>query len=424
MGIKLENYRYDAEKCVGCKGCVWVDHIYMPGASFSTKCPSLAKYEFDAYAAYGREKIAVALMEGKLKYSPRLLDAVYACQLCGACDSGCKRNLDLEPLLVLEALRIRCVEDGAGPLPEHKKLAKNIEKAKNYYGAAPDRRSRWVTKEIKVANKADIVYFVGCNSSYVQPEIAQATAKILAASGTKFMLMTPEEWCCGYPLYSTGQAEQAKKLAERNIAAIKECGAKTVLTSCAECYKTWKVDYPKWFDKSTSDMGFNVLHLTEYIAPLIKNGNLKISNRFDMKVTYHDPCNLGRLSEPWIHWEGKRGKFGVLTPPKEYRRGTFGIYEPPREILRNIPGVELVEMLRMRENAWCCGSGGGCISQFPDFAKWTAKERIDEAKHVGAEAIVSCCPWCKENFAQVMSTRGEKLAVYDISEVIVKAASL
>ena len=97
----IENFRYDAERCLGCKGCVWVDHIYMPGVEFGIRCPSLLRYSFDAYAAYGRERLALALMDGKLEYTPTLMKAIYTCTLCGACDAGCKRNLQLEPLLTL-----------------------------------------------------------------------------------------------------------------------------------------------------------------------------------------------------------------------------------------------------------------------------------------------------------------------------------
>jgi len=417
----INNFRYDAERCVGCKGCVWVDHIYMPGVEFGIKCPSLARYSFDAYAAYGREKIILGLLDGKYDYTARLLDILYKCTLCGACDAGCKRNLDLEPLLVLEAARVKCVRDGKGPMPEQKKIAENIDKSHNRYGSPHANRSKWLPKDVKPATKADIVYFVGCASSYVHTEIAQATARILTNTNTKFMLLDSEEWCCGYPLYSTGQVDAFKKQVEHNIEAVKKSGASTVLVSCAEGYKTWKVDYPKLLGKSTDDLGFKVMHLVEYIDQLIKDGSLRFNNQINMKVTYHDPCNLGRLSEPWVQWEGRRGKWGVTEPPKPIRRGTYGIYEPPREILRSIPGIELVEMVRIRENAWCCGAGAGVRDAFRDFALWSAGERLKEAKTTGAEAIVVCCPHCKENFGESIEAGKEKIKVYDISELLYKA---
>ena len=107
---RLENFIFDMNRCTKCKGCTWVDHIYMPGVNFSTRCPSATKYLFDSYGAYGKMRIALALAEGRLDYSDELLKIIYACTLCGACDVGCKRNLDLEIGLTLEALRVKAVK--------------------------------------------------------------------------------------------------------------------------------------------------------------------------------------------------------------------------------------------------------------------------------------------------------------------------
>jgi Fe-S oxidoreductase len=394
----------------------------MPGIKFSERCPSLVKYLFDAYSAFGRLRLAWALMEGRLDYSPSFLDAVYQCTLGGACDVGCKRNLDLEPLLVLETLRARCVKDGQGPMPEHRKIAESIARTHNRLGAPHENRLNWFPQGQKPATKSQLLYFVGCASSYVHQEIAQATMKILNSAGQDFAI-TDNEWCCGYLLYSTGQVEEAKKQMEHNLAAIRDTGAKTVVVSCAECYHTLKVTYPKLLGISTSELGFEVLHITEYVDRLLNEGKIKLANKVDLKATYHDPCNLARLSEPWIQWEGKRTEFGCLEPPKEFRRGTHGVYQPPRNILKAIPGIELVEMPRFKENAWCCGSGGGVKEAFPDFALWTAEERISEVKAVAAEAIVSACPHCKTNFQEAIERGKDKIAVYDITEIISQAIS-
>ena len=421
--LELEQYKYDMERCIHCGGCRWVDHIYTPGVRFGVRCPSIARYNFDEYAAYGREEIGLALVNGELSYSPRFVDAVYQCQLCGACDAGCKRNLDLEVLMVLETLRIRCVKDGQGPLPAHKKVAENIAKSHNRYGSAVS-RTKWLPSDVTPADKADVIYFAGCAAAYAETGIARNTARILQATGTNFALFGAEEWCCGYPLYTTGQLDAFKEQVAHNLEALKKSGAKTVLTSCAECYKTWKVDYPKVLGKSTADMNFKVMHIVEYVDQLLQAGKLKFSNPVDLKITYHDSCNLARLSEPWIHWEGKRVKYGCLEPPKEYRRGTNGVYQPPRNILKAIPGLELVEMYRMRENAWCCGSGGGVRDANKEFAQWTAADRLEEAKTVGAEAIVTTCPYCYENFSQTIKNKQEKLKAYDITELIAQAMAI
>jgi Fe-S oxidoreductase len=421
---EIENFIYDMSTCVKCKGCFWVDHIYMHGIKFSYRCPSAEKFLFDSYgSAYGRFRTALGVLEGKLDYSDRFLGTVYNCTMCGACDTGCKRNLDLEVGLTLEAIRIKCVQEGKGPMPEHKKIAKNIAKNHNRYGSPHANRSKWLPSDVKPSAKADIVYFVGCNSSYVHTEIAQATAKILASTNTKFMLLDSEEWCCGYPLYSTGQVDAFKKQVEHNIEAVKKAGASTVLVSCAEGYKTWKVDYPKILGKSTDDMGFKVVHLVEHVDQLLKAGSLKFNKPISMKATYHDSCNLARLSEPWIPWEGTRGQWGVVTPPLQRRRGTNGIYQQPRDILSAIPGLELEEMIRIRENALCCGAGGGVRDAFKDFALWTANERLEEVREIGAEAIISACPYCKDNFSDAVKAARDEIKVYDISELIWQAIS-
>jgi Fe-S oxidoreductase len=160
------------------------------------------------------------------------------------------------------------------------------------------------------------------------------------------------------------------------------------------------------------------VHLVEFVDELTKRGALKLTSQVDLRVTYHDSCSLSRLSEPWVPWQGERGLWGVVTPPLERRRGTNGVYQPPRDILKSIPGLELVEMPRMRENAFCCGAGRGTKEAFPDFALWAAAQRLKEAKEVAAEAIVSTCPWCKENFIKAVNESGENLKVFDISELI------
>ncbi len=307
---KLENFVYDMSRCIKCKGCTWVDHIYMPGVKFSTRCPSATRYWFDSYGAYGKMRMGLALAENRLGYSDKLLEILYACTLCGACDVGCKRNLDLEIELTLEALRIKAVKDGQGPMPEHKKIARNILTKHNSFGAPHENRTRWLTEGIRLAPKADVLYFVGCTAAYTNPELARATAKILNASGTPFMLM-PDEWCCGNVLYSVGMIDEARELAQRNIEAVKQTGASTVLTSCAEGYRMWKVDYPKILGMATADLGFRVVHLVEYVAELIKEGTLKLTNPVNLRLTYHDPCSLSRLSEPWVPWSGERGLWGV-----------------------------------------------------------------------------------------------------------------
>jgi Fe-S oxidoreductase len=416
----IQNFVYDMSRCIKCKGCSWVDHTYMPGAKFMTRCPSAAKYEFDAYGAYGKMRIGHAMAEGVLDWNEKALEIVYACTLCGACDIGCKRNLDLEIGLTLESLRVKAVQDGVGPLPAHKKIAENIEKHNNMYGAPHEKRAAWLPAGVTPAKKADVLYYPGCTASYVNKEIAQSTAKILKAAGTEFMLM-PDEKCCGNTVFAAGLYDEAKALAQRNVDEVRKTGAKVLLTSCAECYRMWKVDYPKLLNISTADLGFEVVHLVEYVSDKMKDGALKMSKPFETRMTYHDSCSLSRSSDPWTPYEGKRGWMGCVEPRLKRRRGPQDIYAKPREILKAIPGVNLVEMPRTRENTFCCGAGRGVQETFPDLANWSAAHRLEEVREIGAETLVSSCPWCKNNFSRSVKGSGGDVKVLDISEVICAA---
>ena len=416
----LSNFRYDMSRCIKCKGCYWVEHTYMPGVRFSTRCPSNVWNDFDSYGAFGKMRIGTAVLEGKLKWTPKLLEIIYADPLCGACDVGCKRNLDLEIELSLEALRVKAVQDGAGPMPAHRKIAQNIAKQHNQFGAPRANRKKWITKDVKVAAKADTLYFVGCSASYRNPEIARATAKILNGSGTPFMLM-PDESCCGNTLYSVGMIKEAAKLAKRNIDMVKATGAKRVVLSCAEGYRMWKVDYPKMLNIATKDLGFEVIHLIEYADEALKNGALKLTRRVDKRITYHDSCGVSRLCDPWTPWKGTRGWMGTIEPRLQRRRGRSGLYAQSRNILNALPGADVVEMIRIRENAFCCGAGRGAKEAFPDLANSSASYRMEEVREVGAEVLLSACPWCKDNFTQAAKRNGDKITVMDISEVIAAA---
>jgi Fe-S oxidoreductase len=404
-------------RCIKCKGCYWVEHTYQPGIKFSTRCPSNLWNDFDSYGAFGKMRIGLAVAEGRLKWTPKLLEVLYADPLCGACDVGCKRNLDLEIGLSLEALRVKAVKDGAGPMPAHKKIAKNIASKHNTFGAVHKDRKKWETKGIKVAKKADLLYFVGCTASYINKEIAQATAKILNASKTPFMLM-PDEWCCGNTLQSVGMLDEARKLAKRNIEMVRKTGAKRVLVSCAEGYRMWKVEYPKLLNIATADLGFEVIHLVEFADETIKNGSLKPKKPVNVRLTYHDSCSISRLADSWTPWSGERGWMGMVNPRLKRRRGTQGLYAQPRNVIASIPGVQFVEMIRARENAFCCGAGRGTKEAYPALASFSAKHRLEEVKEIGAEVLVSACPWCKNNFTQAVREDGDSVKVMDFSELI------
>ena len=286
----------------------------------------------------------------------------------------------------------------------------------NIYGEPHGQRFKWLPGDVKLSEGAKVAYFVGCATSYLNPDIAVNTARILNAGGFEFTIMSAEEYCCGAPLWRTGQIEAAWKLVEHNLDVLRRLGIKTLIASCAECYGTFRGFYPR-----IADMDFEVLHITEVIRMMLQEGKLKLTKKLEMKATYHDPCLLGRLSELYVPWNGVIKAFGYHEPPKQWRRGTSGVYDAPRQVLRSIRGLELVEMIRNEENAFCCGGGGGVPAAFPDFALWTAAERLGEAGSTGAEAVISCCPFCESNFEKALEAGKRKIDYHDITELVLKA---
>jgi heterodisulfide reductase subunit D len=394
----LEEYRATAWNCIRCGGCKSVYPWYMRSWKFSYVCPSWQRYRFDAYSGQGRMDIARAIIDGDLDITDKVVDIAYRCTTCGACEANCLRLQEHEPLEVIEALRAKVVEVGKGPMPQHKRFAESVEKNHNPYLEPHEERLGWMPKGVRLAKKADMAYFVGCTSAYRVPEIAQATVKILQTAGIDFVMLHPEEWCCGSPLIRTGQLGLAKKVIDHNIKAIRDSGVKRVVVSCAGCYRALKTDYPKF----SGELPFEVLHMTELLSERVKVGKVKFKEQPREIVTYHDPCHMGRHVSS--HMPNPRDR----------------VYEPPREILKAIPGIEFVEMERNRAQAWCCGAGGGVKSAFPDFALWAAEQRLEEAEATGATTLISSCPFCKLNLRDAIKEKNSPIKMFDITEIALR----
>lgn len=412
----LKDYLYTMQSCNSCGQCRFILGPKMRAWEYAEICPIHLRYRYDAYSGQGLVNIAQELLEGRLGYGDGLVEHIYTCTTCGACDVNCKSIRDMEVLDTILALRAKCVEDGQGPLSGHKEHARHVAEHHNIYGEPHGQRSKWLPGGVKLNDGANLAYFVGCATSYQHPEIAVNTATILNAGGLEFTVMAAEEYCCGAPLWRTGQIEAARKLVEHNLNVLRRQGIKTLITGCAECYGTFRGFYPR-----IADVDFEVLHITEVIWRMLQQGKLKLTRKLEMKATYHDPCLLGRLSELYVPWNGTIKAFGYHDPPKQWRRGTNGVYDAPRQILKSIRGLELVEMIRNQENAFCCGGGGGVPAAFPDFALWTAAERLGEATSTGAEAMISCCPFCESNFENAIGAGKSKIDYYDVTELVLKA---
>ena len=421
MGI--EDYQGDMAMCSRCSACKHIPLQRVKGVQYSYACPSIARYNFHAYSGGGRMDIGTKMLKDGFEYNDRLLHIVYNCQMCGACDVSCKYAMDMEVLEPINEFRIKCVEDGQTH-PALDKTINMLRKQSTMVPGARGKRADWAAGlNLKDATKekVEVLYHVGCLTSYNKKmqKLAKATVKILEKAGVNFGIAYDNESCCGGRAYQMGYKEDFLNQARKNMAMIKKAGVKTLVTGCADGYNAFKVLYNKFDLKGDLE----VLHITEYIDKLIKDGKLKLTKKIDLVVTYHDPCYLGRQGEAYTHWKGKKipGPFFVFDPPKVYRRGTYGIYDPPRDVLKSIPGLRLVEMDRIREYAWCCGAGGGVNDSNPDFARWAATERINEAISSGAEAIATACPWCENIFNEAVKEKGSSLGVYDVVELVGKA---
>jgi Fe-S oxidoreductase len=400
---------------------------YVKSRDYAYICPSLHRYKFHAYSGSGKIITALSLLLGRVEVTEEMLDIVFKCQLCGACDINCHLNSELtQPLEILRELRIRLVGEGY-LIPGHMVVIDHLRKEDTMLlEGEKSKRGDWAKDlDVKDLTKetADVVFHAGCRLSFDTElwPIARGAVTLLRNAGVDVGIMGGDETCCGGRAYEMGYQGELIKYAEHNIETWNSLGVSKVVVACSDGYATMMNLYPKVGKK----MNFEVVHISEYLEQLIKEGRIKFSKEVPMRVTYHDPCHLGRLGEPYTPWDGVEKKFtlDIITqiPPRPARHGIWGIYEPPRNILRSIPGIELVEMERIREYTWCCGAGGGVKDAYPEFALWTAKERLNEANSTGAEALVTTCPWCERNFKDAVEETGDSIKVYDIIELMQQA---
>lgn len=218
-----------------------------------------------------------------------------------------------------------------------------------------------------------MIYFQGCTARDKLKNISKNTQMILDIAGVDYKILEDEE-CCGSILLRTGFQEDAHELMENTHKKLK---GEKIVVSCAGCYRTLREDYPKFFGEE-----LDVMHISQLLLELIKDGKIQIE-RGDLKATFHDPCHLGRHCEE---------------------------YESPRQVISE--KAELLEMDKNRENARCCGAGGGVKSAYPELSSEISHKRIDDALKTGADLMVTCCPFC------VLNLESEKIKVMDLTEFI------
>ncbi|MBR4244269.1 MAG: (Fe-S)-binding protein [Candidatus Methanomethylophilaceae archaeon] len=391
FGKKIHNLPHIAQEltqCVQCGYCIDVceAHAQTPWDSVTPRGKIYYIKQIDLMGTGGMDK----LLNRPVKLSPEFVDAMYKCTGCGNCEVVCHAKIHLVELW--ETMRKWMVDVGIGPMPAAVAMGKSIHKNHNPYNEPDSKRDAWWPEDVERHVPANVVFFAGCTGSYRMQHIAQAGVHVLDRAGVQMNCLGPDEWCCSSPLIRTGNEKESTDCAYHNVEKADAIGAKDMVMTCSGCYKTVSCDFGRFYAKA----GQNVYHFSQYVEQLINDRKLPLNNEFNHKVTYHDPCHLGRHS---------------------------GVYDAPRNVIKKIKGVEFVEMERSRENSRCCGAGGGYKSTYPDFALNIGIERIHDAEATGADVLISCCPFCVLNLTQAAKKIGSNIKVMDLSQVLLEVTA-
>ncbi len=319
---------------------------------------------------------------------------VWRCTTCGTCPAQCPRGVKQIDL----GVAMRRVASNYDVFPNSVKPTRGVRASLlsdgNPLAGERGKRVDWAkylpVKEF--AEGMEVLYFTCCYLSYDprMKKVAAATVNILNKAGVDFGILGTKESCCGESIRKTGAEKIYRTLAKENIRAFIDAGVKKIIVSSPHCYHTLKNEYPEFMVK------FEVVHIAQYLSQLIKERRLTPAKSYAKKVTYHDPCYLGRHN---------------------------GVYDEPREVLRKVSGLELIEMADSREDSLCCGGGGGRIWMETPKDERFSNLRLKQAREAGAEVLATSCPYCISNFEESRLTLDyEKvLEVKDLTEVILEA---
>ena len=377
-------YQAELNNCVQCGYCV-------------NFCPT--KQDWLSATPRGRILAMRELLRIKsnTKFNLEIANQVYECTMCGRCGTGCSVDIQSREMW----LGVRHHLNTLGLTPNSlKQVINTVDNHHNIAGRSNDLRANWVNRtklpyDLKNKKKAPIVYFVGCVASFFPSaqSPARAFVQILNQAGIDFTIAAGEEWCCGFPTLVAGDKDVTRKTFQHNIDRIKDIGASTVLVTCPGCYKVWKNEYLNVVDERHH---LTVLHSTEFLVNLIEHKKLDIK-ALNKRVTYHDPCDLGRNSK---------------------------IYDEPRFIMNSIPDLELVELENNREYCSCCGSGGDLLAFRENLSLTVAGRKLKEIKETGVSTTVTACPSCIRAINMAKNTEEMNLDVLDITELIWKSINL
>lgn len=307
-----------------------------------------------------RLKIAIKLFEGN-EISEPMIESINNCLACMRCESVCPEDIELTEIVF--RARTELSKKGLGPSERQKRIIEGILATGNGVGGDPERRLEWLPERFP-RKESDTLFYIGCLGSYQEKDAAASSYLVLKRLGFDFMLLE-DEGCCGSILYENGRIDLAEELFQKNIEKFNSLGIKTIVVLCPVCLRCFKYYYPKVRTKKSvwlGNTGISVQYIVEVIYDLLSQ-NPALLKKVNRTLTYHDPCPLAR---------------------KE------GIVEEPRRILRWC-GAELKEMEESRENALCCGAGGGVRVTYRDLSLEIASRVLNMAQ---TESIVSACPFC------------------------------
>jgi heterodisulfide reductase subunit D len=373
MDADIQEMAKIAEACALCRcGCCKDD------------CPMYAEILEETISPKGRNFMIRAIMLGLVEPDERAVRIAYSCLLCRRDEKSCVA--ELKNAEATEAFRKYLLDKGFPLLPEHALLVKSLENYGNPWQEAKLARKRWA-KDLKsrkaVKGKTDTLFYVGCTFALDRTlqESPRALAHLMERAGEDFGLLLEDELCCGSTAKRIGHSKLFEKLQKENEKRLLESGAKRIVTACSGCYKTLKQDYPGLHDK------VQILHSTEYLLEMIGKGKIRFK-KSQLKVTYHDPCHLGRHAN---------------------------IFDEPRQILKSVPGLKLVEMKNSRELSRCCGGGAGVKTAYPEVSRKAALKRVAEAEKTGADILVTACPFCVQTLREAASATSSKLEILELA---------
>jgi Fe-S oxidoreductase len=316
---------------------------------------------------------------------------IWRCTTCGTCPQRCPRGvkqIDLGVSLRRIATEYGVFPDSVAPVVT---VAASLRAEGNPFDMARARRADWAEGlSVKTFTEGmEILFYPGCYLSYDprMKKVAVAIARILDKAGVDFGILGDKESCCGESIRKTGNEEVFRHLARENIKTFIDRGVKKILVASPHCYHTFKNEYPEF------SVNFEIVHISQFLRELIRDGRLKPVRNYEKKITYHDPCYLGRHN---------------------------GVFDAPREVLNHMTGTELTEMAERRENSFCCGGGGGRIWMETPKGERFSDVRLKQALEVGAEVLVTACPYCITNFtdSSLNLKEGQAIEIKDITEIV------